>query len=116
MATLGLTVFGLKFLSTFVFSNSATHAICPTAFSHPSGQCGGSFTANSTAETITSPGFPGQYAANLRCRWVIEAPEGKTVGIQIRQMGISESVDCETDYLQITDRVQVRVVDGLFLG
>ncbi|CEF64193.2 CUB domain and C-type lectin domain and C-type lectin-like domain and C-type lectin fold domain-containing protein [Strongyloides ratti] len=56
------------------------------------------FTKNS--EIITSPGYPKSFGANLLCTYLIEAPLGKNVALQLEKIHISQ------------DEVSLEIYDG----
>ncbi|XP_078582053.1 cubilin-like isoform X2 [Branchiostoma floridae x Branchiostoma japonicum] len=67
-------------------------------------QCGGTFNATSTPQTLTSPNYPGNYPHNLNCRWTIQAPgPAQRLRIKITDMQIEAHPNCQYDYLQLRD-------------
>lgn len=48
-----------------------------------------------------SPGFPDRYAANKDCVYVINAPNGKQVQLNVESFDLEESNGCSFDSLEI---------------
>ncbi|XP_046553787.1 bone morphogenetic protein 1-like [Haliotis rubra] len=54
-------------------------------------RCGGTLTATSQPQNLTSPGYPYTYFNNLHCTWIIKAEnETDTVGLTIRHSDIEK--------------------------
>jgi len=49
-------------------------------------ECGGELTTSSGV--IASPNYPGLYAHNRRCRWLIRAPQGRKVTLAFQDFDI----------------------------
>ncbi|KAK2582770.1 hypothetical protein KPH14_005035 [Odynerus spinipes] len=60
---------------------------------------------NETKRYITSPGYPGQYEAGIRCRWFLKQHGRYNGRMQVRLLdfNITNSKNCEEEYLSITD-------------
>lgn len=48
-----------------------------------------------------SPGFPDRYAANKDCVYVINAPNGKQIQLNVESFDLEESNGCSFDSLEI---------------
>ncbi|XP_075463550.1 embryonic protein UVS.2-like isoform X2 [Ascaphus truei] len=64
-------------------------------------QCGGAFYA--PTHNFTSPGYPTGYYPNLDCSWIITAPAGYKVSLNISDFYLELEMSCRYDYLQIYD-------------
>ncbi|XP_046553798.1 cubilin-like isoform X2 [Haliotis rubra] len=69
-------------------------------------QCGGTLTATSQPQHLTSPGYPYTYFNNLNCTWIITAEnETDTVGLRVLDSDIekapSASNACRYDVLRV---------------
>lgn len=64
-------------------------------------KCGGEFfaNANSGPQTLTSPHYPNNYPGGLECVYVISAPTGKTVTLEISELDLEP----EKDFILIRD-------------
>uniref|UniRef100_A0A6A7FUH2 Cubilin n=1 Tax=Hirondellea gigas TaxID=1518452 RepID=A0A6A7FUH2_9CRUS len=72
-----------------------------TSQEHP---CGSSaLTASNTSQVLESPQYPQDYPVSIRCRWVITAPENRTVTIHFDDLDIEMSSECSKDALYIND-------------
>jgi len=81
-------IFPLKISSIYITTISAT--------------CGGSFSGS--AGQLTSPGYPGNYEANLDCVWTIRGPAGHFFTITFDALSLQYSSNCSNnDYLEIRD-------------
>ncbi|CAM9531973.1 unnamed protein product [Lampetra fluviatilis] len=67
------------------------------------GACGGELVAGDAARAIFSPGWPGEYGDNLGCAWVIRAPQGHSVQLDVLFMDIEMHGSCLYDYLGVHD-------------
>ncbi|KAE8587877.1 hypothetical protein XENTR_v10022160 [Xenopus tropicalis] len=76
-------------------------AVTGTGFkaTYGSVQCGGAFYA--PTKTFTSPGYPGNYSANLDCAWTITAPTGYRVSLRINYFQLETGPSCTYDSLNI---------------
>ncbi|XP_067930809.1 cubilin-like [Watersipora subatra] len=61
--------------------------------------CGGEMTA--PTGVIQSPNYPGYYAHDRQCTWLITAPEGRRVTITFDAFDIEAHSSCAFDYVQI---------------
>lgn len=61
--------------------------------------CGGDFTAYSG--TLTSPGYPGNYQANLDCTYNVETIVGSTVSLNFQELDVESSSNCGKDQLYL---------------
>ena len=46
-------------------------------------------------------GFPGSYPSDLHCKWTVKAPPGFKVVGQFVEFDLTDSQDCQSDYVQI---------------
>ncbi|KAJ8042183.1 Low-density lipoprotein receptor-related protein 4 [Holothuria leucospilota] len=69
--------------------------------------CGSSF-GEATGEVV-SPGFPGNYPANLNCSWTIEASQDLDVVVEltIEQFEVEYSESCLNDSLMVYDGASI---------
>ncbi len=66
--------------------------------------CGGGRAATDAWQQVVSPSYPTEpYPADARCRWTLEAPENEHVLVQITDLDLQLSANCERDYLQLID-------------
>ena len=71
---------------------------------NPSAVCGGVGSATTEWQVVTSPDYPSDYPAEVRCRWTLEAPENEHVHVEITDLQVQEShPDCRADYVQFID-------------
>ncbi|GFT85026.1 protocadherin Fat 1 [Nephila pilipes] len=54
-------------------------------------------------DTLTSPGFPGNYPDNIKCHYHITAPKGQKIVLQFSDFVLEESQSCEYDILTVTE-------------
>ena len=59
-------------------------------------------------ETLFSPGFPGSYPSDLHCKWTVKAPPGFKVVGQFVEFDLTDSHDCQSDYVQIAGITSMR--------
>ncbi|KAI6227549.1 putative cubilin [Aphelenchoides fujianensis] len=73
--------------------------------------CGGHVRAAEFGNSgrIQSPGSPRAYANDADCIWVLEAPEGQ---LNITRLDLEHSVDCEKDFLEISEGEDRHAVVG----
>ena len=50
---------------------------------------------------IKSPEYPSQYQSNLVCTWVILAPKGQRISLDIMAFELEQDARCSKDYLAI---------------
>jgi len=62
-------------------------------------KCGGDIFAHSSAQVITSPLYPEPYPGGLECVYVITAPQGKTVTLEVVELDLEP----EKDYIYVRD-------------
>ncbi|XP_052259358.1 deleted in malignant brain tumors 1 protein-like, partial [Dreissena polymorpha] len=62
-------------------------------------KCGGVLT--DPMGFITSPNFPNDYNNNERCTWVINAPEGSLINVNITDFAMEPHDQCTNDYLEL---------------
>lgn len=67
--------------------------------------CGSSF--GETTGEVVSPGFPGNYPANLSCSWTIEASQNLVVELTIEQFEVECSESCLNDSLMVYDGASI---------
>ncbi|XP_013879229.1 cubilin [Austrofundulus limnaeus] len=65
--------------------------------------CGGTLNATSSAQTLTSPSFPGGYPPFTSCRWILDAPPLETIKVSVQTFALQPSQDCSTNYLEMKD-------------
>ena len=71
---------------------------------NPSAVCGGVGSATTEWQVVTSPDYPSNYPAEVRCRWTLEAPENEHVHVELTDLQVQEShPDCRADYVQFID-------------
>ncbi|KAG4066297.1 hypothetical protein HA402_000521 [Bradysia odoriphaga] len=61
--------------------------------------CGGSFYA--PTGRLNSPGWPQKYSENKNCVWILNAPTGQQIELQIESFELEEHDGCVFDSLQI---------------
>lgn len=69
--------------------------------------CGSHEVVNVTAEArqLVSPGFPSNYPANARCRWVLSAVDRRDkVHIKFVDLNLEQSDRCEKDFIRLEDQ------------
>ncbi|RWS09468.1 uncharacterized protein B4U79_12754 [Dinothrombium tinctorium] len=64
-------------------------------------KCGGELFAHSTAQVITSPMYPDPYPGGLECVYIITAPQGKVITIEVVEM----DMEMDKDFIYIRDGV-----------
>ncbi|XP_049840781.1 cubilin-like [Schistocerca gregaria] len=56
-------------------------------------------------QELKSPGYPGNYPANIRCRWLLSGPPYESIDIHIADLQISGGgQNCEKSRLSVSDR------------
>ena len=55
--------------------------------------CGSELDATATPQTISSPGWPHNYTNNVYCKWIISAPPGYQVKLDIPQVDTEPCCD-----------------------
>ena len=90
-----------------------THNTLMSSLSHslfhthpPPDTCGGYITLNprdslNTPQTITSPGYPGNYPPHYDCVWKLTAPEGYSISYTLKDINIEEHSNCGYDFLDM---------------
>lgn len=73
--------------------------------------CGGNIT--SVRGTLTSPGYPNSYPANVECVWQLETREGNAMELRFEAMDIVQSEHCNTDFLELRAGLQGPLI-GLY--
>ena len=74
--------------------------------------CGGLLMAKvNQVDTLFSPGFPGSYPSDLHCKWTVKAPPGFKVVGQFVEFDLTDSDDCQSDYVQIAGVTSMRSGD-----
>lgn len=58
---------------------------------------------NVTSGVIQSPGYPGNYPHNSRCRWSLEGFPGTIFNLRFEEVKIEPHPGCQYDYLEIRD-------------
>ncbi|CBY12472.1 unnamed protein product [Oikopleura dioica] len=88
-------------LVTAVVGKPSEEGIAPRfSVSRTTEQCGGFFNGETVVD-IRSPGFPGNYADNLNCVWVVQHDCAKSFTITPRSFKIEHDPWCENDSLTI---------------
>ncbi|XP_052248294.1 multiple epidermal growth factor-like domains protein 10 isoform X5 [Dreissena polymorpha] len=62
-------------------------------------KCGGVLTES--FGVITSPNFPSYYSHKLQCTWVINAPEGSRINVNLTDFKMETHSKCNYDYLEL---------------
>lgn len=52
---------------------------------------------------ILSPHYPGFYAPNSHCNWLITAPVGNVIRLEVLDFQLEDGPRCATDHMQVTD-------------
>lgn len=52
---------------------------------------------------ILSPYYPGFYAPNSSCNWLITAPVGHVIRLEVLDFQLERDPRCATDHLEVTD-------------
>nr|CAC83962.1 Oikosin 6D protein [Oikopleura dioica] len=90
-----------QLLVTAVVGKPAEEGIAPRfSVSRTTEQCGGSFIGETVVD-IRSPGFPGNYADNLNCVWVVQHDCANSFTITPRSFKIEHEAYCDYDSLTI---------------
>ncbi|XP_055847074.1 cubilin homolog [Episyrphus balteatus] len=63
--------------------------------------CGGDLT--SLRGSLASPFYPESYPSNVECIWILNAPSGNYLELTFDQMNITNSENCNQDYLEIRE-------------
>ncbi|XP_055841856.1 cubilin homolog [Episyrphus balteatus] len=63
--------------------------------------CGGVLT--SLRGSLASPFYPESYPSNVECIWILNAPSGNYLELTFDQMNITNSENCNLDYLEIRE-------------
>lgn len=74
--------------------------------------CGGTIT--SIRGMLTSPYYPQSYPSNVECIWEIEASSGNYIELDINEMDIVESENCNQDYLEIRQKNELGKIVKLY--
>ncbi|XP_055304841.1 dorsal-ventral patterning protein tolloid-like [Sitodiplosis mosellana] len=64
-------------------------------------KCGGTFLGQNA--TFTSLNYHSKSGAPFRCEWRISATQGERIRLNITDLDIFDSIDCQTNYLEIFD-------------
>ncbi|XP_052697133.1 cubilin-like isoform X2 [Crassostrea angulata] len=83
----------------FVSNNANTFPGFQIKFEASVEECGGEFTTSTGA--FTSPNFPGQYAHNRLCTWLIRVPAGRRVSLMFNALNIEDHSRCVYDYVAV---------------
>ncbi|XP_052250990.1 deleted in malignant brain tumors 1 protein-like isoform X6 [Dreissena polymorpha] len=62
-------------------------------------ECGGVLT--DPFGVITSPNFPSYYSSKTQCTWVIKAPEGSRINVNVTDFEMEHNPKCSFDYLEL---------------
>ncbi|XP_043197541.1 uncharacterized protein LOC122368017 [Amphibalanus amphitrite] len=62
-------------------------------------QCGGDLVAPASPQRLTSPGYPENYPGGLECLYIISAPLGQIITLQIEDLDL----EAGNDYIRIRD-------------
>lgn len=57
----------------------------------------------SVLQDLTSPGYPSNYPANVRCTWILASLEYRQFDLHFADLDIEASTNCTADYLTIED-------------
>ncbi|XP_029345465.1 cubilin isoform X2 [Acyrthosiphon pisum] len=79
--------------------------IIKIAFEEISINCGGQIYLNDAYSTtqITSPSYPNIPPAHIECIWTVAAPPTERISVIIEDIDLSDSDECETEYLEFRD-------------
>ncbi|XP_067122803.1 uncharacterized protein [Centruroides vittatus] len=107
-----MTLSGIKDLSTKTFATSSNLMIIKfrsdasiekkgfrASWKTEPIRCGGELFAQPSAQVLTSPMYPNPYPGGLECLYVITAPQGKIITLEIVEMDL----EAEKDYLLVRD-------------
>ena len=79
-------------------------------------ECGGNFNATAGEQTITTPGWPGNYTSYLRCLWVINSDGANLIRMTFTEFDIElpstpgNSYTCHKDFVIVKeDRAETRI-------
>ena len=65
--------------------------------------CGGFLNVTEAVQTVTSPGYPGEYMNNLNCVWTMAAPMGSRIWMNISYIDVETHSTCVYDVLTLFD-------------
>jgi len=57
----------------------------------------------SVLQDLTSPGYPSNYPANIRCSWILTSSEYHRFDLHFADLDIEASTNCTADYLTVQD-------------
>jgi len=57
----------------------------------------------SVLQNLTSPGYPSNYPANTRCRWILTSQEYRRIDLHFADLDIEATTGCTADYLTVED-------------
>ena len=63
--------------------------------------CGGVLNVTDTVQTVTSPGYPGDYLNNLNCVWSMSTLAGNRIWMNITDIDLESHSSCNYDVLSI---------------
>lgn len=61
--------------------------------------CGGILTAQTYSQTLSTPNYPNPYPNGLECVWIIEAPKGQLITLDVRSTVQNRIYLTHTDYV-----------------
>lgn len=61
--------------------------------------CGGKYYTSSGI--LRSPGYPEEYPSNKDCVWIIQAPHGQQIALNVSKFDLEAHSTCKFDYLEI---------------
>ncbi|XP_050336908.1 cubilin homolog [Bactrocera neohumeralis] len=99
-------------LSTSALYIYATKIEFNAKYSIVQSSCGGTLT--SIRGILTSPYYPQSYPSNVECVWEIKASSGNYLELDINEMDIVESENCNQDFLEIRQKNELGNIVKLY--
>lgn len=76
--------------------------------------CGGDYYAESG--TLASPGYPGSYAMNVECEWILHTSPGNGIVLIFSEFSIERSEHCDRHYLEVREQSSMGKIIGIYCG
>ncbi|CAH1989272.1 unnamed protein product [Acanthoscelides obtectus] len=76
--------------------------------------CGGTFTA--LEGYFSTPGYPKVYPTDIQCEWIFPSAPGNTLSINFIDFDLSESENCNRDFLEVRSKNASGKLLGVFCG
>ncbi|CAG2112441.1 unnamed protein product, partial [Medioppia subpectinata] len=86
----------------FRSDHSITHEGFQLVWNTTEPVCGGELEEKEYG-SINSPGYPGKYAHNRDCYWLVRVPLGKRIQFHFATLQIERHPDCSFDYVEVFD-------------